>query len=1083
MSSITCSTCKISYLNDEISKHLSSTRHKQTKYDPLDEIIECETCDNDNIHQLQILRFGLSDMALLCQTCLGKEEKPSIQYSLSNGSFFKKIDQYYKFRDIECCLCQNDSHLLAGNDKNGKQFIVCYKCLPILQEEQPSVKFVSERDDTFLTTLLGITENTKLKGKFKGRKTKIKRGGKRKKTLSPQMEKEAQERRDHYFNKIKETKELKSGTIVKAVGSEPVKPAQSAKDGFKNAGKSSKGKPTTKGYPKSAYKGNSSPSSNPSSAKSSKANSAKQSRASTPSFSSNGEAGKKGNVTAKGQSRRTPEPSNGNGSKGSSQNRDNGKKSREAPAKGKGKLEKGQKGDKHNTGENAAPNGTSSKQSNGKKTEQNGKRPEQNGKLGTPKKTDSKGKNAESQKKKDQSQSTVKPEKVDKLPNGVVEYIPSDKPKLSYESMTEYKREMSYNLFLEDKMSMSSNQGSFIKSDDFSLAWYEDNDKKHKQYHIQIPLTQNFKDRFLSKKIQKFKKTPFSVDQTMFLVCNENVPWYGKIVLCEANKPKNRKADEILEVIVEQYPWNFQPLPLNINIKHLSLLPASIPISRVFLAMTRVDNPKFISMLLGKSTIRQIEFNNYVKFSDASKFNDSQKVALQSVLNNSITALQGPPGTGKTSTIHEIILQLLNNFNTHPILVVAASNIAIDNIAEKLLPTHEKSLLRIVAAEKELDYNKNHILNSICLHQKVDNLLPQSMKDTLAQLRTFRASEVSVNQYKKVKTKQIDLQNILISQARVIFTTSVVAGGNQLKAIKKFPVVIMDESTQSSEPITLIPLSMPGVDKFVFVGDQKQLSSFTQVPNLSLSLFERVLLNGTYKKAHMLDTQYRMHPAISEFSRNKFYNGLLKDGITEQQRHTDRISKPVLFWDTKGKFEEERVRIRTREDNGYTYTNSGEISFIIQTLQDLIYDKKVKKADIGIITPYRGQRDLISSELSKNELINPEKEEVKIEVDRDDIYNETKPVTIHTVSDIMIASIDAFQGREKDFIIFSCVRSNKANKIGFLNDERRLNVAITRARYGMILIGDYQCLQHDDLWKEYLDHLSTKGFVTDKLEF
>ncbi|EGV66090.1 P-loop containing nucleoside triphosphate hydrolase protein [Yamadazyma tenuis ATCC 10573] len=270
---------------------------------------------------------------------------------------------------------------------------------------------------------------------------------------------------------------------------------------------------------------------------------------------------------------------------------------------------------------------------------------------------------------------------------------------------------------------------------------------------------------------------------------------------------------------------------------------------------------------------------------------------------------------------------------------------------------------------------------------------------------------------------------------------------------------------------------MPGVDKFVFVGDQKQLSSFTQVSNLSLSLFERVLLNGTYQKPHMLDTQYRMHPSISAFSRHKFYNDLLKDGITAEQRTMNSIDRPVMFWDTQGKCSEERVRIRTREDNGYTYSNPGEISYIVDILQNLIYDKQVDKSTIGIITPYRGQRDLISKVLSENELINPTKEEIKVDVDRDDIYNDSKPVTIHTVSGIMIASIDAFQGREKDFIIFSCVRSNDTRKIGFLNDERRLNVAITRARYGLFLIGDHQTLDQDPLWHQYLDHLGSREFI------
>mmetsp|Transcript_5226 Transcript_5226/g.6576 ORF Transcript_5226/g.6576 Transcript_5226/m.6576 type:complete len:231 (+) Transcript_5226:2-694(+) len=228
-----------------------------------------------------------------------------------------------------------------------------------------------------------------------------------------------------------------------------------------------------------------------------------------------------------------------------------------------------------------------------------------------------------------------------------------------------------------------------------------------------------------------------------------------------------------------------------------------------------------------------------------------------------------------------------------------------------------------------------------------------------------------------------------------------------------------------------------------------------------------------------------MHPMSTEFPRNRFYGSLLKDGITAEDRILEGIpSNPVYFWDTCGSAPEERVKINFREDRGYTYSNRSEISYITKSVLKLIYDKGIPKSEIGIITPYRGQRDLISSILVKNDLINPEKDDIHVEVDRDDIYNESKPVTIHTVSDIMIASIDAFQGREKDFLIMSCVRSNKENNIGFLGDERRLNVALTRAKYGLIIIGDVQCLREGNpLWKEYLDHLQVHNSIHKDDEF
>lgn len=534
----------------------------------------------------------------------------------------------------------------------------------------------------------------------------------------------------------------------------------------------------------------------------------------------------------------------------------------------------------------------------------------------------------------------------------------------------------------------------------------------------------------------------------------------------------------MIEVVVQLYPWNNEPLPHLSHIDDLKVMPLSIPVSRVFTAMSQLEKPTFKKMLLGNEPIRQIFFRNHVNLT-RDLFNPSQKVAIQSVLNNAITVLQGPPGTGKTSTIHEIILQLLDQLNTYPILVCASSNIAIDNIAEKLLPTHGKQILRITALEKEREYNKQHLLASICLHHKVYDALSLKYKEMVNDLRRGTIGFGSTA-YKKYLAEQYEITKQYVAQARVIFTTTVVAGSGQLKSIAKCPVVIMDEATQSSEPTTLIPLSMKGVDKFVFVGDQRQLSCFSLVPSLSLSLFERVLLNGSYKTPHMLDTQYRMHPGISEFPRNRFYGGALQDGIDAGARAYPGVpaDQPVYFWDTKGTARESSVRNRLREDRGYTYANRGEINYIAQVVKNLVYEKGVKREDIGIITPYLGQRNMISEVLAKDDLINPERGAVQIEVDIDDITNDSKPVTIHVVLGIMIASIDAFQGREKNFLVMGCVRSNPEGKIGFLKDERRLNVALTRAKYGLVIIGDVACLKRGDpLWKEYLEYLEARKAI------
>lgn len=1070
-----CQTC--SEQLDDLGKHISQTRHKNINFNPLGEQIECEECEDSNINLLKMVRYGYSDMALLCTLCLPKQQgEPLAEYALSNGTLFLKLPQYYKFRDIECEFCHKAETLWVANNKNTQK-IVCRDCLKEHEADFKSYVCTSENSDDFLSALLGIKEYVAKGGnRAKGRQRKVGRKGGR--LVRPKkVDPNAEQRKAHYENKKATEAALKSGKTFKAVGSGGPSPAMS---------RSATPVPI------------------------SKASTTKKSDTSKKIDSKKEGAVKGQKVNGKALN---GHPKSEAASKDTKKRTDNpGKDNKSSPKpKKESESKPTNSGNKDDTHKEASSKGKDSKTSKSEPRAKNdarkepkkanGEKPESKKSKGSTKSGDKDGKLAaikEKTKKDAKSKDPSTPSSESNpataaitLPPGITKYEPGKTPPLTYDSMDQYFNEMCYNLFLEEKASTFMSGNSMLSPGEFELEWYSDQDKKHKQFKIKMLLTPEIMDKYVSRKMQNVKKTPFSVGQSLMLVLGDDIPWYGNIVLAESYNPKSGKTPKfskgrrppkydgpkMLELIVELYKWNMQPLPLTVNVNLLRILPVSVPVSRVFLAMSRILNPKFIDMLLGKKPIRQIFFKNYLKFTKDT-FNDSQKIAMQSVLNNSITVLQGPPGTGKTSTIYEIILQLLDNLNTFPILVVAASNIAIDNIAEKLLEKHGNSILRIVSNEKEPEYSRDHPLASICLHHKVYDGLPAHIQDLIKEMRR-PGSKIGQTLYKKILSTQIDYSDKLIALARVIFTTTVVAGGNQLKSVPRIPVVIMDEATQSSEPTTLIPLSVPGVEKFVFVGDQKQLSSFSQVPNLSLSLFERILLNGTYKTPHMLDTQYRMHPAISEFPRNKFYDGLLKDGITAQDRHRAGIpSNPVVFWDTCGKAPETHVHSRFREDSGLTYANPGEIAYVEKVLTNLIFEKSVTKSDIGVITPYRGQRDKISSTLVKNELINPEKQEVQVEIDRDDFFNDSKPITIHTVSDIMIASIDAFQGREKDFLVMSCVRSNLNNKIGFLNDARRMNVALTRARYGLILVGDVECLSKaDPLWKEYLDTLKEKNLI------
>lgn len=1134
MVDFTCNTCSVSLEAQEMLKHLSVTRHKSVMHNPSQETLECERCQDTNIHQLIIIRYGGQDISQLCQTCFAKEdEKPSTQYTLQNGSILRNVENYFKVRDLSCVLCDNDSHLYV--DKNDPSFVACYKCIKE-KDLGASKQLIKESDENFLYVLLGIKEHVKASKTFKrqrkvGRSKKGKKfggGGRRQnnkgappsKTGTPSASRETlrtfQALSKSEVDKIKpvdEKNEIPTNIIAKS--SKPQHSTRGNKSPISRSSGRSTGKntPKTKQGPneKSTNKANkkfvddvtsgiknlkvskpnsqdkkesnkkevlTKPEKGGSNGNSTKKSHPKSSPRDIPPYQ---ETNPKTDVTrSEGQSKSgrvkqqtdktSPRKESASGKKGPKLNHQStpkGTVSKAAPISRKevkaskdGKLAESSKvvnnlNDK--TSKRAQPKSNKTKDSN----PQNNKEP----------KTKKSGDNDKSKVSKLDSSKlgTSKSKAIPSLEEDYeeLEHIPkylSNKPQLSYDSLDEYFKEMCFHLYLEEKLVTSP-------ITEFSTEWHKDNKNLFK---VTIPYTEEI-EKLVPPKLRNIGKLPFSINQSIFVAKASDKDNIWDCFVKDLNLTK--RHGKKIELLLELYKWNNSD-NFPIGSKSLSIVPCSATITRILFAMARIENPKFIKMLLGKEPIRQINFKNRLQFTKTT-FNDSQKNAIQHVLNNAITVLQGPPGTGKTSTIYEIILQLLRNLKTFPILVVAASNIAIDNIAEKLKQDDDLTILRIVSTEKEREYNDKHHLYDICLHQQVFNRLPERNKEIYLDMK-FNRKPVSQNQYKKLLTVSNSITEKLVAQAQVILTTTVVAGGYQLKSIKKLPVVVMDESTQSSEACSLIPLSMPGVDRFIFVGDDKQLSSFSEVPYLEQSLFERVLKNDTYKNPHLLNVQYRMHPKISEFPIKEFYNKMLSDGVTEQDRGMEGID-PLVFVDYGQKFRESKVSNYKRfNGGGYTYTNHGEADLILDILKNLVYAKNIDKKDISIITPYSAQRDLLATTIQKDDLINPNNEEIEEEVDEDSLTSK-KPTTIKTICNIMVSSIDAFQGREKNFIIFSCVRSNDENKIGFVKDARRLNVALTRARNGLILVGNKECMrQGDELWSKLVSHLdSNKSIVSE----
>jgi len=279
-----------------------------------------------------------------------------------------------------------------------------------------------------------------------------------------------------------------------------------------------------------------------------------------------------------------------------------------------------------------------------------------------------------------------------------------------------------------------------------------------------------------------------------------------------------------------------------------------------------------------------------------------------------------------------------------------------------------------------------------------------------------------------------------------VCVTAVGAGDRRLEKYR-FRQVLFDESTQATEPETLIPIIM-GAKQVVMVGDHCQLGPVVTCRSaaragLSQSLFERLIFMGV--QPIRLQVQYRMHPCLSEFPSNAFYEGTLQNGITEAERADSEDvfpwpcpSKPMMFWAQMG--------VEEMSASGTSYLNRGE-AYAVEKMVTHLLQNGIAPEEIGVVTPYEGQRAYVVNYLTRTGVLHPS------------IYQEVE-----------VASVDAFQGREKQYIIVTCVRSNDRQGIGFLNDPRRLNVALTRAKLGLMIVGNPKVLAKQPLFRDMLQH-------------
>ena len=479
-----------------------------------------------------------------------------------------------------------------------------------------------------------------------------------------------------------------------------------------------------------------------------------------------------------------------------------------------------------------------------------------------------------------------------------------------------------------------------------------------------------------------------------------------------------------------------------------------------------IFEPTFNESTERKNYIKNLSFFN-------NELNESQKDAVRFALEvNEIGLIHGPPGTGKTTTIVEVILQLVKLGNK--ILVVAPSNIAVDNIGEKLI--HYKSILSGKDSKINLNFDLCRIghparllpsVISNCLDTKVENSdntqfvkkVKREMDKIKRELQKidYKEKEKKFQLKQELKDKREDIKGSykntvfdIYRKANIILSTCISSGENYLNlAISKenpFDYVIIDECAQGTECLCWVPI-LQG-KKVILAGDHLQLPPTIKSKNaeyvLSYTLFDRMISTYGDKVTRLLDTQYRMNEKIMKFSSIELYedkliadasvkNHTLKDLISERYNKNKAALEEIISNDDFGIFDKPLVLLNTSGLDFFETKDTETLSSfnvaeteLCKKIIDYLKDKlKAENNDIGIITPYSAQ-----------------------------VANLSKKITQDEYRGLEISTVDGFQGREKEIIVLSLVRSNQKHQVGFLSDKRRLNVAITRPRRMLIVVGD-----------------------------
>lgn len=435
--------------------------------------------------------------------------------------------------------------------------------------------------------------------------------------------------------------------------------------------------------------------------------------------------------------------------------------------------------------------------------------------------------------------------------------------------------------------------------------------------------------------------------------------------------------------------------------------------------------------------------------------NATQEEAVNKVLHaKDVAIVHGPPGTGKTTTLVEAVYETLHRENQ--VLVCAQSNMAVDWISEKLVD-RGVSVLRIGnpsrVNDKVLSFTYERRFES---HPDYPQLwsIRKAIRELYARSRKGAEREAvrqKINSLKDRATElEIRINESLFSEARVIACT-LVGSANRLLTGQKFGTLFIDEAAQALEAACWIPIRK--ADRVILAGDHCQLPPTVKAPEALRAGLGHTLMQTIVKNkpdtVSLLKLQYRMNDEIMRFSSEWFYGGMLQSAPEVKYRSILDFDTPIEWINTEGlDCNEEFI------GENYGRINKSEAELSIEQLKG--YITKIgrerfldERIDVGMISPYKAQVQYLRRLVRNDAFFKP--------------YRQA--ITINTV--------DGFQGQERDVILISLVRANEEGQIGFLNDLRRMNVAITRARMKLIILGDASTLTRHAFYKKLYTYIES----------